>query len=171
MTNKHRDVTCLHCSDGVMSYIGHHKTEVYKCKQCGSVEEVDATGHVREQFLDRSRLPHLSITDVWNESVEIYDHGFDAEVAKYHHPTRIVLLMKRTNIVTAIHIPSARYEGQRASILAMVRVGADSAKIANLLNECGITKRGFEQILEYRDRTEQGDGPGVRRNQHSRSEA
>lgn len=171
MTNKHRDVKCLDCSEGTMVYIGDHRAEVYKCKRCGAVHEVSPTWHAKEQWLDRSRLPHHNIIDSWNESITINDHGFDAEVARYHHPSRTVLLMKRSNIVTVIDVPSSRYQGQCACVLAMVRVDASSTKIANLLNECGITRKGFEQILKYRDRTEQGDGPGIRRNQHSRSEA
>jgi len=173
MTNKHRDVTCNQCDNGMMAYIGDHIAEVYKCQQCGNVDEVDTTDHADDQWRDRSRMHHTDPVDAWTESVTLFDHGYDAEVARYHHPSRITFLMKRSNIVTCIHTPSARYVGQRAAIQAMIRVNASNVKIANLVNECGINRTGFEQIVEHMDRTEQGDGSAgtqPRRNQHSRSE-
>lgn len=141
-----------------MSFVGMYTAEVYKCANCGTVDELAPTEHSEEQWRDRSRIPNMEVITAWNEGIKIYDHGFDAEVARYHHPSRIVLLQKCANIVTCIHIPTGKYTGQRASIQAMVREGASSTKIANLLNECDINKSGFEEIVREMDCADRGDG-------------
>jgi len=153
-----------------MDYIGYNIAEVYKCDTCGSVHEINVSDHVLDQWVDRSRLPHLDVIDVWNESVEIFGHKFDAQEVRYHHPSRMVLLMKEALIITAIYVPLARFRCKRACIQALVRVEASSSDIAQLLNELGITKSGFKEIVEHMNRSDSGDGPGSRRNQHSQSE-
>lgn len=158
-----------------MIHIGVDITDVYECQVCSAIEEIGLTEHVREKWSERSRTPKQSIIDSWNESIEIFDHWFEAQEARYHHPSRIVFLHKRTDLVTAIDVPTARFEGKVACIEAMLRVNADSAQIANLCNDCGITRTGFRQIIdELRD--ESGDGPASGavapdRNQHSDSSA
>ena len=141
-----------------MEYIGHNKAEVYKCKQCGSVREITPIGHAKSQWRKRSRLPHLDLIDVWNESIEIHRHRFDAEEVRYHHPTRMALLMQNTNIVTCIYIPTSRFAGKRACVQAMIKHNVDSKKIANLLNECAFTRETLEYIVEDMNRAETGTG-------------
>ena len=140
------------------SFVGMYTHEVYKCKQCGDVLEVNTTSHADKQWRDRSRMAHTDPMDAWGEAVEIYNHDFDAEIAQYHHPSRIALLQKGASIVTCIYIPTARYEGQRAALQAMIRVGADNGKIANLTNECRITRSGLEEIVKHMNRPDRGDG-------------
>jgi hypothetical protein len=156
-----------------MLHIGIDKTDVYECQVCSAIENIGLTAHVREQWAERSQQPERSIIECWNESIEIFDHGFVAQEARYHHPSRIVLLHKRTDLVTAIDAPTARYTGKVACIQAMVRVGADSTQIAQLCNEAGIKRDGFRQIIDEL-RAESGDGTASDavasgRNQHSDS--
>jgi len=168
------EVTCYYC-DGPMLHIGIDRSDVYECQVCSAVEEIGATDHVEDQWQDRSRVPQMDIIDAWNNSIEIFKHGFDAQEARYHHPSRIVLLQKRTDLVTAIDVRTARYTGKVASIQAMVRVGADNSQIAELCNESGVNRDGFRQIIDQL-RADSGDGTASGavapdRNQHSDSSA
>lgn len=166
-------ISCCIC-DGPMFHLGVDHSDVYECGCCGNVAEVTSGRHVAEQWRDRSRLPEMDIVDAWNDSIEIYDHSFDAEEARYHHPSRIALLCKQTDLVTAIDVPTARYQAKEACVRAMVRVGTDSANIAELCNESGIKTDTLRQIVEQLDRAESGadsasDASASGRNQHSDS--
>lgn len=154
-------------------------TDVYECPTCGRVNEVSPTSHAIRNWSDRSEDRSYDLKQAWDDGIRMYQHSFEnppATEVRYHHPSRIALLMRETEIITVINIPDARRQAKKSAIAAIIREEFDTTVIATLCNECEFDEAILRSIMSEWRRDGAGeatasDASALGRNQHSASSA
>ena len=155
---KEQPISCPKCKNGSLIPIGFEESDVHTCTDCSLTREVGPTDHCIEMWNERSLRPEIDVIDAYNNGIRCYDHGFEAERVRYHHPSRIALLMSSLDIITAIYIPTARWDAKVSVVRALVRVEADNQFIADLCNESLIDKDELDRIVNGDGCPERGKG-------------
>lgn len=84
------------------------------------------SGHAARRFHERKQPcePSVGPRAAWIEGVPVRGHGCDADAVRYHEPTGLALLAKRSVIVTVLAVDDAADPALREAVAA---VGGGSA--------------------------------------------
>ena len=160
MTRNRPAIDCPHCQS-TLFHADTWTTDVYECPTCGRINEVTPTSHGVKRWSERAEDRSVAIKQAWDDGIRMYRHSFEnppATEVRYHHPSRIALLMRETDIISAIHIPTAREQARKSAVAAMIREDRDCSEIAALCAECEFDESALRSIMDEWRRDGADDG-------------